>query len=136
VYVVGLDRYGRTLGFVEVAGLDVNGAMVRDGLAWRYRFTQDAALDQFQSEARAARRGLWQDDKPIAPWDWRAKSTANRGAKVEAAETAEGPEPSLSHWLNTSTGVRHNASCKNFKNTKAGRVCAAAEGKACGIFGG
>ncbi len=40
------------------------------------------------------------------------------------------------HWLNTTTGVRHNAGCKNFKNTKRGRLCTASEGKPCGMCGG
>ncbi len=39
-------------------------------------------------------------------------------------------------WLNTGTNVRHNWSCRNFENTKAGRRCDADEGKPCGICGG
>ncbi|QDV77005.1 S1/P1 nuclease [Botrimarina mediterranea] len=41
-----------------------------------------------------------------------------------------------SYWLNTKTGVRHNASCRNFENTKGGRNCNEGEGKPCGICGG
>ena len=40
------------------------------------------------------------------------------------------------YWLNTSTGVRHNRSCPNYRNTKRGRPCGADEGKACGMCGG
>jgi hypothetical protein len=40
------------------------------------------------------------------------------------------------YWLNTKTGVRHNAGCRNFENTKGGRLCDADEGKPCGICGG
>ena len=40
------------------------------------------------------------------------------------------------HWLNTSTGVRHNAGCRWFGNTTSGRYCPANEGRACGTCGG
>ncbi len=44
--------------------------------------------------------------------------------------------PAGKYWLNTSSGVRHNAGCKNFNNTKRGRWCDADDGKPCGICGG
>lgn len=37
----------------------------------------------------------------------------------------------LRYWLNTPSNVRHNSSCRHFKNTKRGRSCSASEGKAC-----
>ena len=40
------------------------------------------------------------------------------------------------HWLNTTTGVRHNSGCRYFENTAAGRPCEAHEGLACGLCGG
>lgn len=40
------------------------------------------------------------------------------------------------YWLNTSSNVRHNRSCKWYNNTKRGRPCTKSEGKACGICGG
>ena len=44
-----------------------------DGLAWHYtRYSDDARLAAAEREARAARRGLWRDAAPVAPWDWRA----------------------------------------------------------------
>ncbi|TWU29638.1 S1/P1 nuclease [Bythopirellula polymerisocia] len=42
----------------------------------------------------------------------------------------------LTHWLNINTNVRHNSDCKNFENTKHGRLCSPNEGKPCGICGG
>jgi len=27
-----------------------------------------------QEEARKAKRGLWADEKPIAPWDWKSSN--------------------------------------------------------------
>jgi hypothetical protein len=40
------------------------------------------------------------------------------------------------HWLNTSSGVRHNRSCRWFGNTKNGRYCRPDEGRACKQCGG
>jgi len=37
-----------------------------------------------EREARAARRGLWADKVPVAPWEWRASEKVSKG---EAAGT-------------------------------------------------
>jgi micrococcal nuclease len=47
------DRWGRTLGAVNVDGKPVAETMV-------------------EREARQGRRGLWQDPKAVPPWEWRA----------------------------------------------------------------
>ena len=68
----GLDRYRRTLGRVEVDGVDVNLRMVRDGFAWHYvAYSKDAALATAQAEAKAGKRGLWIDAGPVPPWGFR-----------------------------------------------------------------
>lgn len=73
VFVDDRDRYGRVLARLEVGGVDVNLQMIADGLAWHFtRYSDDADLAAAESEARAAKRGLWRDPEPIAPWDWRA----------------------------------------------------------------
>jgi hypothetical protein len=63
---------------------------------------------------------------PIPPWDWR-QSERERKSRSDV---------DTGYWLNTSTGVRHNRSCPNYRNTKRGRPCGADEGKACGMCGG
>ena len=69
----GRDRWGRTLGRIEVEGQDVNRQMVADGLAWHYvAFNNDARLAAAERAARAAGRGLWADKAPVPPWEWRA----------------------------------------------------------------
>lgn len=71
----GKDRYGRTLGRVACAGVDANAGQVRGGMAWVFeRYApKDSPLYAVQAEARAARRGLWQDARPMPPWEWRAQ---------------------------------------------------------------
>ncbi len=35
------------------------------------RYVTDKSLYAVQEEAKAERRGLWHDDKPVPPWEWR-----------------------------------------------------------------
>lgn len=79
--VRGSDGYGRTLGIAYVGGVNVNEAQVRDGWAWVFRrYASDPMLLAHEDEARRARRGLWRDPHPVAPWVWRQRhaSTKNR----------------------------------------------------------
>ena len=68
----GKDRYGRTLARVTCYGVDANAEQVRRGMAWVYeRYVTDKTFYAVQEEAKAERRGLWQDDKSVSPWEWR-----------------------------------------------------------------
>lgn len=71
-----LVAYVRTLD-VEDVGLQ----MVRDGWAWWYRrFAPGATCYQnAEKEAREARCGLWKQDAPESPWDFRGRRV-KRGA--------------------------------------------------------
>jgi endonuclease YncB( thermonuclease family) len=72
VEISGMDRYGRYLGVVTVAGVDVNRSMIRNGYAWHYKqYSKDTELDELEALARSERLGLWKDDQPIPPWDFR-----------------------------------------------------------------
>jgi endonuclease YncB( thermonuclease family) len=68
----GRDRYERLLARIIVEGTDVNEAIVRQGYAWHYAIgAPDMRLEVAEHAARAARRGLWADPRPVAPWQWR-----------------------------------------------------------------
>lgn len=71
----GKDRYGRILAVVWLDdGRCVNEEMLHLGLAWHYkRYNQDPRWAGLEEEARQARRGLWADMHPVAPWEWRSK---------------------------------------------------------------
>ena len=75
VETAGTDRYGRTLARVACAGTDASRAQVERGMAWVFTRYAPAwsPLYAVEREARAARRGLWADPAPIAPWTWRAR---------------------------------------------------------------
>ena len=83
---VDRDSYGRTVARVSVGERDVNAELVRAGAAWVYRkYTDDPKLIALESEARAARRGLWGLDgaAPVPPWDWRHGRKASQEAAFE-----------------------------------------------------
>lgn len=72
VEVETIDRYGRTVGAVFVDGLNVNHELVKQGMAWVYRkYNKDMAFYELESRAKKERLGLWLEENPIPPWEWR-----------------------------------------------------------------
>ncbi len=129
VVTEGLDKYERFLGHVYVSELWINREMIRKGMAWHYKyFNKDLRLAHSEVYARYERLGLWADPEPTAPWIFRRDR-----ARSEDQKKIEG---SGEYWLNTSTGVRHNKSCKHFMKTRRGRLCGPDEGRPCGECGG
>ena len=68
------DQYGRLVGKIILDGSDVNLEQIKAGMAWHYKeYQQEQTLEdrdlyaRAEDEARAARRGLWQDPDPIEP---------------------------------------------------------------------
>ena len=85
VAVRKIDDYGRTIGVVTVAGLNVEAEQVRRGLAWVYRqYRHDPQLLALEAEAKAARRGLWVDANPKPPWDWRHSGQSQQASERSA----------------------------------------------------
>lgn len=82
VEVVDKDRYGRQVGKVHVGGRYVKAEMVRQGLAWRYvQYNKRGEFAQDEQAARAARKGLWADANPVAPWEWRKSENERMAAR-------------------------------------------------------
>ena len=72
VEVETIDRYGRTIGVVFVGSKNLNAELVKQGMAWVYRkYTDDERFYVLESEAKQSKRGLWLDENPIPPWEWR-----------------------------------------------------------------
>lgn len=72
----GKDRYGRIIGEITLKdGRDLNRELVRAGLAWWFKkyAAKNIELQNLEDEARKGKRGLWVDETPIAPWDFRHK---------------------------------------------------------------
>lgn len=91
------DRSGRPLGKVLVGAMDVNLEMLKTGMAWYY--TNDRDLPESdrplyataEREAKAAERGLWQDESPVSPWEFR--QVRNRQNTQPEQQMQPEPEP-------------------------------------------
>jgi endonuclease YncB( thermonuclease family) len=75
-----VDRYGRKVGKVLLAGRDRNLEQIKRGLAWHYKQyqreqspTDQQAYAAAEADARAARLGLWRDPEQVPPWGFRRK---------------------------------------------------------------
>ena len=75
-------------GRVLLGDADVGAQMIRDGVAWvdpgtqhRLSTTELEIYQQSERAARGERRGLWQQENPLAPWEF-VKAVALRSTPV------------------------------------------------------
>ena len=116
------DRYGRTVADVHLPdGRSLNHEVVRGGYAWWFRrYSSDASLAALESEARTARRGLWADAHPIAPWDWREarrQAAAGPAAALTAPTSMQTPRVLAASGPvigNRRSHVYHRLDCPNY----------------------
>ena len=72
-----VDKYGRLIGEVYLAdGKMLNEEAIKAGLAWHYRVKNPHStfLEKMEYKAWKKNLGLWVQDKPIPPWEFRRES--------------------------------------------------------------
>jgi endonuclease YncB( thermonuclease family) len=91
----GIAADGSLVGRVTLNNTDIGAQMIRDGAAWFDASNQShlsandrEVYQQSQLAARSERRGLWQADDPVAPWEF-----------VRAQTLRRSPAPSLNSVL-------------------------------------
>ncbi|HUS96924.1 MAG TPA: thermonuclease family protein, partial [Hyphomicrobiaceae bacterium] len=90
----GRDSYGRLLGVCAAGGVELNRAMVRQGLAWAFiKYSSSYVAEE--RAAKSDRLGVWQSDcKPA--WEYRearwstGASAAPRGCAIKGNITNRG----------------------------------------------
>lgn len=67
------DRYKRLIAvIINVQNENVNKELVKAGLAWHFvKYSTDTSYDDLELVARHNRTGLWADENPTPPWEWR-----------------------------------------------------------------
>jgi len=84
------DRYGRVISYSHLSdGRELSAEMIKAGYAWHFkRYNSDSTLAVLELEARAARRGLWQDDEPYEPSEIRRLRRSGRSTRSLFSEDA------------------------------------------------
>ena len=74
------DKYGRIVGKVTVDDVDVCLQQLVLGMAWHYKKYQNeqsasdrAVYSETELKAKSLKLGLWTDDSPMPPWEFRKK---------------------------------------------------------------
>jgi len=96
------------IGAVLLSGVDIGAQMIRDGAAWydpngnHLTDPQRAVYSQSEQAARREKRGLWQAENPMAPWDFVKQqaglrlATKKQSAEADANPMAVPPRPAAS----------------------------------------
>lgn len=73
--IIDIDRYRRSVAIVWLGSRNINQEMVAEGWAWAYRQYLDSPYASeyiaAEEQARAKRFGLWQQNNPQPPWEFR-----------------------------------------------------------------
>lgn len=74
----GKDRYGRTVALVNIDGTSLNESLLINGLAWVYtKYYKGETWYALEHQARIDKVGIWSDDHPIPPWEFRRINKAH-----------------------------------------------------------
>src|ERR1043165_2073507 len=112
----GIASDGSLVGRVTLNSVDVGAQMIRDGAAWFDARNQDrlSAADrevyqQSELAARNEKRGLWQAENPIAPWEFVKAKTQGREVAVNApsSEAKAAPKRTDSELTNLTLITSH-----------------------------
>ncbi len=74
VEVIGIDKYDRVLGVVYVGDLNINEALLSNGLAWQYHYNKNGKYTELVAEAKQKRLNIWSTNRSIDPYDWRKEN--------------------------------------------------------------
>ena len=89
------DKYAQVLGLVLKDGEDINLSQLAEGMAWfRTNLANELSAEDrklyegAEREARAARKGLWKERAPVAPWEFRRANRISEDPRDELPPAA------------------------------------------------
>jgi endonuclease YncB( thermonuclease family) len=74
--VTDTDRYGRSIAMIyyDTDNKYLSAEIIKAGMGWHYkRYSTSKELANFEIKARKEKIGLWVDNNPIEPSEWRKK---------------------------------------------------------------
>ena len=72
--VTDTDRYGRSIAMIyyDTDNKYLSAEIIKAGMGWHYkRYSTSKKLALLEDNAKKNKIGLWIDNNPIAPWEWR-----------------------------------------------------------------
>jgi endonuclease YncB( thermonuclease family) len=108
------DKLGRVVGKILINERDICLEQIEAGFAWHYDVDERAQLAQdrehyaqAEQRARNEKRGLWQDENPVSPWQFRKWLREDRVPSVQAEDRLErGSEEKRQEMATSTTGER------------------------------
>ncbi len=91
---ISKDRYKRTIARIYLDSVDMNAWLVENGLAWYYYqyAKKDSDLKMLQDSARAHALGLWAEDDPEPPWEYRQRIKKENARKRKDKKSRSNPK--------------------------------------------
>jgi micrococcal nuclease len=72
LHEIDIDQYGRIVAIVKVDSVVVNEELLSAGMAWHYiHYDHNPKWTALELVARSNHKGLWQQDEPLEPWNFR-----------------------------------------------------------------
>ena len=107
VITYSTGKYGRTIGVVYLGNQCLNEELVKNGLAWVYKkYCSESFCNhwlQLEKNARKNKLGLWINNNPVPPWDFRKGKSDNTTYNIISGFHG-----------NITSHVFHRAGCKHF----------------------
>jgi micrococcal nuclease len=74
--VTDTDRYGRSIAMIYYDNNKyLSAEIIRAGMGWHYKkYSKSIELAEIEIEAQKEKRGLWIDENPKSPSEWRNKN--------------------------------------------------------------
>jgi micrococcal nuclease len=72
--VTDTDRYGRSIAMIyyDIDNKYLSAEIIKAGMGWHYKkYSTSKELATFEDNAKKNKKGLWLDNNPINPSDWR-----------------------------------------------------------------
>ena len=108
------DSYHRIVALIFADRTNVGAAMVANGQAWVYtKYCTESFCIRWQKnekKARKAKRGLWRDTSPQAPWEWRTTQRWKQAVTIPEIPKTIG----MAYSGNVKSRVFHRSTCKDY----------------------
>jgi endonuclease YncB( thermonuclease family) len=132
----GISADGSLVGRVMLENADIGAQMIRDGAAWfdasnhdRLSAADRQVYQQSEQAARSERRGLWQAENPVAPWEFVRAQTLKRHPAASlnsvlpaAKKRADGPRPELTSFMLLASRTGGSSAASRSNDGPSGRV--------------